>query len=69
MRVACSNIDRLRQYVGMILLALGQERLQQAMPTAPPRLRVMLNSPDADPAFSASMPEVATAESGANNQR
>ena len=37
-----------------------------AMPTAPPRLRIMLNSAEAEPAFSASMPAVATAESGAN---
>src|SRR5262245_27959764 len=28
------------------------------MPTAPPRLRVMLNRPEAEPAFSASMPAV-----------
>jgi len=37
-----------------------------AMPTAPPRLRIMLNRPEAEPAFSASIPDVATAESGAN---
>ena len=35
-----------------------------AMPTAPPRFRIMLNSPEAEPAFSASMPAVAMAESG-----
>src|SRR5712691_10124796 len=38
------------------------------MPTAPPRLRIMLNRPEAEPAFSASMPDVATAESGANTK-
>ena len=35
-----------------------------AMPIAPPRLRVMLNRPEAEPAFSASMPALATTDSG-----
>jgi hypothetical protein len=37
-----------------------------AMPIAPPSWRIMLNNADADPAFSRSIPAVATAESGAN---
>ena len=60
---------RLRQHVGMELLALGQEGLQQRDADAPPRLRIMLNSAEAEPAFSASMPAVATAESGAKYER
>jgi hypothetical protein len=39
------------------------------MPIAPPRLRIMLNSAEAEPAFSGSMPAVATADSGAKHQR
>ena len=35
-----------------------------AMPTEPPRLRIMLNIADAEPAFSRSMPPVASEESG-----
>ena len=60
--------NRLRQDVGMILLALGRSVCSAAMPMAPPRFRIMLNSADADPAFSASIPAVATAESGANTR-
>ena len=50
----------------MELLALGEEGLQAAMPMAPPRLRIMLKSAEAEPAFAASMPAVATADSGAS---
>ena len=56
--------DRIHQHVGMELLALGDQGLQVAMPMAPPRLRVMLNRPEAEPAFSASMPALATTDSG-----
>ena len=38
-----------------------------AMPIDPPRLRIMLNRAEAEPAFSRSIPPVASADSGVNS--
>jgi hypothetical protein len=60
--------NRLGQHVGMNCSRLVRKVCSTAMPIAPPRLRIMLNSAEAEPAFSLDAGG-GDAESGANAQR
>ena len=69
LRVASSNSET--EFIMMFewnCSRLVKEVCRATIPMAPPRLRITLNRAEAEPAFSPSIPAVATAESGAKQR-